>query len=90
MTAKLLSLYLLTAAGLGVVQSGTSASQLLIRPIHRLIEGIREIAPLVQRQNSTVAPLVKSLGEDLLGPLIKVGSEFAAGLTDRDGTSPTY
>jgi hypothetical protein len=54
MAAKLLSLYLLAVAGLGVVRAGTSASWRLIHPVRRFVDDIREIVPLIldQRQDN--------------------------------------
>lgn len=55
MATKLLSLYFLVIAGLGVVRTGTSASYCPIRAVHWFVDGVREIAPLIldQRQEGS-------------------------------------
>jgi hypothetical protein len=55
MTVKLLSLCLLSVAGLGLVQAGKSASWRPIRRARWLIDGVREIVPFIldQRQVTT-------------------------------------
>jgi|SRR6267154_5091945 len=52
MAVKLLSLYLLAVAGLGVVRAGTSAYWCLIYPVRSFADGICEIAPLILDQRS--------------------------------------
>jgi hypothetical protein len=52
MAVKLLSLYLLAVAGLGVVRAGTSAYKSPMCPVRSFADGICEIAPLILDQRS--------------------------------------
>jgi hypothetical protein len=91
MVAKLLSLYVVLAlAGLRAVQAGASAIWRLIRPPHRFIDGVREIAPLMldQPQARSLLSVGEELGKGVFEDVLPgVVSSLLNSTLKRDGTS---